>query len=146
MAREIRQEVEDRIAVPCQGVSRDPNPPQEVRGSLRIPATHLVHGPPSGLDTSSGTAWAEHLVREPLVLPGDESGPTSVDIAQKDTGTQVTILYPKVPRVHGLKHRSEQGALLRMAIFTGQDIGYQALSRFIDDQRLARERPGLQGT
>jgi hypothetical protein len=77
------------------------------------------------------------------MLAGDETGPAAVELAQKDTGTEVAVLNPEVVRLHGLKHLPEHGAFLGMAIFTGKDIAHQAVRGLIDHQGFPRQGASL---
>jgi hypothetical protein len=77
------------------------------------------------------------------MLAGDETGTSAVDLAQKGTGTKVPVLNPEVVHLHGLKHLPEHRALLRMAVFTGKDIAYEASRGLIHDEGFARQGTGL---
>ena len=77
------------------------------------------------------------------MLTGDETGPSIVDLAQKGAGTKVPVLNPEIAYAHGLQDQPQHRAFLGMAIFTGEDVAYQAVHEFIDDQGFPRQGTAL---
>ena len=75
------------------------------------------------------------------MFAGDEEGPSLVDVTEKVARTKIAVFNPEITGLHRLQQRSEQRAFLRMAIFTGQDIGDQAQGGLIDHQRFAGQGP-----
>src|SRR5262249_5010185 len=96
-----------------------------------------------GLDTAYSTQGVHYCKGESLMLAGDETGPSLVDLAQKGAGTEVAVLNPKIAHAHGLQDQPQHGAFLGMAIFTGKDIAYQTMCGFIDDQGFPRQGAAL---
>ena len=68
------------------------------------------------------------------MLAGDKSGATSIDLAEKGTGTEIAVLDPEVVGMHRLQDLRQEGAFLGMAIFTGKDIADQAVPGLIYDE------------
>src|SRR5687768_10593955 len=77
------------------------------------------------------------------MFAGDEKGPAVVDVTQKVARTKIAVFNPESARLHRLEQGAEQGAFLRMAIFTGKNIGDQALGGLIDHQGFAGQGPPL---
>ena len=77
------------------------------------------------------------------MFAGDEKGPAVVDVTQKVARTKIAVFDPQITRLHRLEQGAEQGAFLRMAIFTGKNIGDQALGGLIDHQGFAGQGPPL---
>src|SRR5919199_2241722 len=71
------------------------------------------------------------------MLANHEEAPTRVHLTEKRAGTKIAIGDPQIIHRDRVKHRSQQRALLRMPIFTREDIGDQAVGWFIDHERLA---------
>src|SRR5215471_12955529 len=77
------------------------------------------------------------------MLAYDANRPALIDGAKKLPGTEVAIGDPQITRAHSGESRAKQGALLRMAIFTQQDIIHQAVRRRIDHQGFSRQGASL---
>jgi hypothetical protein len=80
---------------------------------------------------------AHHLPGQPLMLTDHEEAPTRVDLGEKGAGAKIAIGDPQIIPRDAREDRPEEGALLRMAIFTGKDIRDEPLGRLIDHQRFA---------
>ncbi len=72
------------------------------------------------------------------MLTDDEAAPPRVDLGEKGAGTKMAIGNPQSIFLDAREDRPQEGALLRMAIFTGKDIRDEPLGRFIDHQGFAR--------
>ena len=72
----------------------------------------------------------------------DEKALALIDSAEKIAHTEITVGNPNIARLHRGKDLTEQGALLRMAIFTGKDIDRHSNGGIVDHQRFARQRTG----
>src|SRR5215467_9440298 len=64
-------------------------------------------------------------------------GASLVDLTEKGAGTEIAVFNPEVTDLNRVQDGPEQRAFLRMAIFTGKDIGDHPQGRFIDHQRFA---------
>ncbi len=65
----------------------------------------------------------------------DKEAAASGGLGEKSSGTNMAIGNPQIVSFDGLEHRAKQRALLRMAIFTRQDIGDQSLGGLRDHHR-----------
>src|SRR5215510_4021041 len=116
----------------------DPHPPPEMRLALCIHHFDPLLSNPAGLRMATLVERFHKLACEPPMCAGDEERLPLVDGTKKVSRTEIAVFNPEITRLHRLQKRSEQRAFLRMAIFTGQDIGHQALRGLIDDQGFAR--------
>src|SRR5687768_6450437 len=91
----------------------------------------LSHRPRLGAVFSSKAA--ENLKRETLMLANDKERPLSIQFAEEVPRTEIAVGNPEVILSGCLQYRVKQRAFLGMAIFTQDDIGHQAIGRFIDD-------------
>jgi hypothetical protein len=71
-----------------------------------IPHLHPVFGHVSSFDAAHGTQRCDDLKGESLMLARDETGASSIHLAQKGTGTEVAVLNPEIVGLHGLQHQS----------------------------------------
>ena len=66
------------------------------------------------------------------MFAGDEEGPPVVNVTEKVSGTKIAVFNPQITGRHRVEKGAEQRPFLSMAIFTGKDIGDQALGGLID--------------
>ena len=57
------------------------------------------------------------------MLAADEEGAQIVNITEKGSGTKMAVFNPQIAGLSRLEEWSKQRAFLRMAVFTGEDIG-----------------------
>jgi hypothetical protein len=117
--------------------------PKQVHASLGIAYLHPLLGDVTGLDAAHSAQHIHRLKGESLMLAYDESRPARIDGAEELPCTEVAIGDPQLPSAHGGEDLAKQGALLRMAIFTQQDITHQAVRGLIDHQGFARQGAAL---
>ena len=71
------------------------------------------------------------------MLAADEEGAQIVKVTEKVSGTNIAVFNPQITGLHRLEEWPKQRAFLRMAVFTGNDIGDEPRGRLIDHQRCA---------
>jgi hypothetical protein len=57
------------------------------------------------------------------MLAADEEGASLVNVTEKVAGAKIAVFNPQIPGLHRLEAWPKQRAFLRMAVFTGEDIG-----------------------
>lgn len=70
-------------------------------------------------------------------MAADEEGAQIVNVTEEVSGTKIAVFNPQITGLHCLKEWPKQRAFLRMAVFTGEDIGDSPWGRLIDHQRFA---------
>src|SRR6187455_232059 len=73
------------------------------------------------------------------MLSDDKRGTPMIEFTQKLARAKVAISNPEVTRSRGFEHLMEQGTLLSMAIFAGDDVRNQAGHGLVNHQGFARQ-------
>jgi hypothetical protein len=60
---------------------------------------------------------------------------------EKITGTEITVMQPQLTRLDRRQYLPPQSSLLRMTVFSGEDLGHQSQHRLKHYQRFAGQGP-----
>src|SRR3990172_4338405 len=114
--REVRQDAEFRLAVPCRFLER--NPDQSILGRCALIATGyldrlLVDGPRFG--RTNEALRTKRGVVQSLVMATQESSPTLFNSREKAAYAEVPVPNPEIPRLDCRQHICKQRSFLRVA-------------------------------
>src|SRR6266702_2791645 len=123
LAREVGEDREHGIPVACGMISRDLQPTTAMLVALCIHHTHALLRELPRWRATARAQRAAHLPGQSLMFTDHEAASPRVDLGEKGAGTKIAIGDPQIIPRDARKDRPEERALLRMAIFTGKDIG-----------------------
>ena len=106
-------------------------------GALPVHPPHALLGHLTCGRAATRAQRASNLQREPLLWAADAAGAQIVNVTEKVAGTKIAVFHPQLAGLHRLEEGPKQRAFLRMAVFTGEDIGASPRGRLIDHHRCA---------